>query len=61
MQLVTHDTQADLSEVCGNVAGCAKVNGQVCEVHVLPPGIGYSQDYEVIGHEFWHCYYGDFH
>lgn len=61
VQLVTHDTPQDLSKVCGDVAGCAKVYGQVCEVHVLPPAIGYPQDYEVIGHEFWHCYHGGFH
>lgn len=43
------------------VAGCAMSNGRRCEVHVSRPQIGYARDFEVIGHEFWHCKFPDFH
>ena len=43
------------------VAGCAVPNGNKCDIHVARPQIGYSSDFEVIGHEFWHCRFPNFH
>lgn len=61
VQLTAHESIQSLQAVCGPVAGCAIVNGQLCDVHVLEPQIGYPQDFTVIGHEFWHCWHGSFH
>ena len=43
------------------VAGCAVSKGNQCDVHVARPQIGYRADFEIIGHEFWHCKFPDFH
>ena len=60
--LTVHPSVESLDGACGmRVAGCAETRGNVCFVHVLAPQIGYRKDFEVVGHELWHCYYGDFH
>lgn len=56
----------DLMEVCDSLgapkaAGCAVKDGNKCNVYIMAPQLGYSQDFEVIGHELWHCYVGSFH
>lgn len=61
VQLTIHDTADSLRAVCGDHAGCALKRGNFCEVHVMRPQIGYPQDFVVIGHEFWHCWFEDFH
>ena len=60
VQLVLHDTPQSIIAECGAI-GCARKYGNVCEVHVMRPQIGYPQDFAVIGHEFWHCWFGEFH
>lgn len=60
--LTVHPSLDALQEACdAKIIGCAEMRGNVCYVHVLQPQIGYRMDFEVIGHELWHCYYGEFH
>lgn len=62
IQLQLYDAPEALWAACGRkVAGCATVEGHVCTVHVLRPAIGRHDDFTVIGHEFWHCYFGGYH
>jgi len=44
------------------VAGCAVKRGNTCEVHVARLPLDYkARDFEVMGHEFYHCRFPDFH
>ena len=60
--LQLYDTPMQVEAACGaKVAGCAMKYENVCHIHVLRPQIGYAKDFEVVGHELWHCAFGDFH
>lgn len=67
LMVYVYDTQEDLTQAClmlgtdKPAAACTVSNGNHCQMHILKPQIGYEEDFVVIGHEFWHCPYPEFH
>jgi len=67
--LYLHEGPAQVIAACnalgidGPVAGCAVPKGTTCEIHVTQPSPGPQFDWglTVIGHEYFHCVYKDFH
>jgi len=63
IELYVHDDMSTLSAVCqsNSVIGCAEPKADKCTAHILRPGIGFPQDFYLIGHELWHCWFPGFH
>lgn len=59
--VVSYLSPQEVMNVCQGRAGCAQVQDGKCVMHVLQPQAGHSRDFEVIGHELWHCVHGSYH
>lgn len=47
--------------IASPLLGCAIPRGRVCEIWVTQPSAGQVSDLEIVGHEVWHCLFGDYH
>ena len=67
LMVYVYDTPQELTQACAALGiseptiACAVPTGNKCQMHIMKPQIGFAEDFYVIGHEFWHCPYPEFH